>query len=83
MLISGYSVLKINDNVIAQKGKPAVKSDLTNTMSSNIKVDKKTGWIIEAKLSQIIKGTVKADPKKEGDNDYPININTVTIITDK
>ena len=83
MLISGYSVLKINDNVIAQKGKSAVKSDLTNTMSSNIKVDKKTGWIIDAKISQIIKGTVKADPKKEGDKDYPININTETIITDK
>jgi len=84
MMISGHSDFKLNDdNVISQKGKSVVKSDMTASSTTNIKVDKKTGWIIEAKLSQIIKGTVKADPKKEGDKDYPININNETIITDK
>jgi len=52
------------DAYIESNGMP-MKYDLTGNMSSEIKVDKTSGWIIEAKINQDIKGDVyiKGNPQ--------------------
>ena len=65
-LIKGNSTLETADKdaYIETNGMP-LKYDLKGTMQSEIKVDKKTGWIIEAKIEQDIKGDtyIKANPQ--------------------
>ena len=64
-LTSDYALIKGNSNIetadkdayIESNGMP-MKYDLTGSMISEIKVDKNTGWIIEAKINQEIKGDV-------------------------
>lgn len=56
-VINGNSTINTEDKdaYVMTNGMP-MKFDLTGSMSSNIKVDKKTGWIIEAKINQQLKG---------------------------
>lgn len=84
LLISGRSNIKTTGNE-ANVGKTnsAIKPDVTSTVTSSIKIDKKTGWIIDAKISQIVKGTMKADPKKPGDKDSYLDVKTEATITNK
>jgi len=71
-LTSDYSLIKGNSTIdtadkdayIESNGMP-MKYDLTGSMTSEIKVDKNTGWIIEAKINQEIKGDayIKENPQ--------------------
>jgi len=71
-LTSGYALIKGNSNIetadkdayIESNGMP-MKYDLTGSMTSEIKVDKNSGWIIEAKINQEIKGDayIKENPQ--------------------
>jgi hypothetical protein len=71
-LTSDYALIKGNSNIetadkdayIESNGMP-MKYDLTGSMTSEIKVDKNTGWIIEAKINQEIKGDayIKENPQ--------------------
>jgi hypothetical protein len=71
-LTSDYALIKGNSNIetadkdayIESNGMP-MKYDLTGSMKSEIKVDKNTGWIIEAKINQEIKGDayIKENPQ--------------------
>ncbi len=71
-LTSDYALIKGNSNIetadkdayIESNGMP-MKYDLTGSMRSEIKVDKNTGWIIEAKINQEIKGDayIKENPQ--------------------
>jgi len=58
-LIRGKSIIKTDeeDTNVENKMIP-MKLDVTGSMNSEIKVDKKTGWIIEAKINQEINGGV-------------------------
>lgn len=64
--IKGNTIIKTPDkeSFIDVNGMP-VKYDLQGSMISIIKVDKKTGWIIEATINQEINGDayIKDNPK--------------------
>ena len=65
-LITGQSKIETADKdaYIKSNGMP-MRFDLTGTMSSDIKIDKDSGWIIEAKISQEIEGDtfIKENPQ--------------------
>jgi len=71
-LTSEYALIKGNSNIetadkdayIESNGMP-MKYDLTGSMTSEIKVDKNSGWIIEAKINQEINGDayIKENPQ--------------------
>ncbi|MDH5598349.1 MAG: DUF6263 family protein, partial [Cyclobacteriaceae bacterium] len=59
--------------------------DLKGTMTSTIKVDAKTGWVVESNISQVLNGHtyVMADPNSLEKMEVPISIETKTAITNK
>ncbi len=65
-VIKGKSTIETNDKdaYIETNGMP-LKYDLKGSQTSEIKVDVKTGWIIEAKINQEIKGDafIKENPQ--------------------
>jgi hypothetical protein len=66
VLIIGNSTIETADKdaYVESNGMP-MKYDLTGTMISEIKIDKITGWIIEAKINQELKGDayIKENPQ--------------------
>lgn len=70
------------DAYIESNGMP-LKYDLQGTMVDNITIDLKTGWIIEANLTQSIKGTaeVKDNPQMPGGMIIPMTISNKMIMT--
>ncbi len=81
----GSSTMETADKeaYIETNGMP-LKYDLTGTMTSVIKTDKVTGWVMEAKLSQAFKGTayIRDNPKLPGGMSIPMSINNEMSITD-
>lgn len=85
-LISGSSKL-VTDNkgkFVQTNGMP-VKYEMTGTMTTEIKVDRKTGWIIDSKTSQALNGAmeIKDNPKVPGGMFIPMMINNEMELTDK
>jgi len=84
-LIKGNSEIKTDDKeaYIQTNGMP-LKYDLAGTMLSEIKVDKKTGWIIEAKIKQEIKGDayIKENPQFPEGLKIPMIMQNEMTITD-
>lgn len=76
-LIKGISNIETADKdaYIESNGMP-VKYELTGSMTSEIKVDKNTGWIIEAKINQEIKGNayIKENPQMPGGMKIPMRM---------
>lgn len=76
-LINGNSTIKTADKdaYIESNGMP-MKYDLTGSMISEIKVDKNTGWIVEAKIKQEIKGDayIKENPQVPNGMKVPITM---------
>jgi hypothetical protein len=62
-----------------------LKYDLTGAMTSDIKIDKKTGWTINAMINQSIKGTayIKDNPQIPGGMTIPMTMNNEMTITEK
>ena len=85
-LIKGDSKITTADKdaYIPVNGMP-VKYDLTGTMLSNIKIDKTTGWTIEAKISQNITGysEIKDNPQMPGGMKIPLAMKNEMTITEK
>jgi hypothetical protein len=72
------------DAYIESNGMP-LKYDMAGDMTSDIKIDKKTGWTINAKINQTIKGTayVKDNPQMPGGLAIPMTMNNEMTITEK
>lgn len=72
------------DAYIVSNGMP-LKYDMAGTMTSEIRIDKKSGWILNAKIGQLIKGTayVKDNPQMPGGMAIPMTMNTEMIISEK
>jgi len=60
-----------------------MKYNLSGTMNSTIKVDKKSGWIQEASTEQIVKGSsiIQANEQIPQDMTIPMTITSVTELT--
>jgi len=72
------------DAYIESNGMP-LKFDLNGIMNSDIKINKYSGWILDARITQSIKGTayVKDNPKMPGGMTMPMIINNEMTITEK
>jgi len=85
-LIIGRGKIKTADKdaYIQSNGMP-IKYNLTGNMNSEIKVDNKTGWIIESKVNQTITGTaeIKDSPKTPGGLTIPMTIETEMTFSSK
>lgn len=83
-LIKGKSTIVTADKdaYIESNGMP-MKYDLTGTMDSEIKVDKNTGWIIEATINQKIEGDtyIKENPQLPNGMKIPMTMINDVVIT--
>lgn len=83
-LIKGNSTIETvdKDAYIESNGMP-MKYDLTGLMISEIKVDNNTGWILEAKINQEIKGDayLKENPKMPNGMKIPMTMINELVIT--
>jgi len=72
------------DAYIVSNGMP-LKYDMAGTMTSDIRIDKNSGWILIAKIGQSIKGTayVKDNPQTPGGMAIPMTMNTDMTISEK
>ncbi len=78
-LIRGEAVIQTADKdaYVEANGMP-MRYDMTGQMKSEIKVDKKTGWILEAKINQAIKGDthIKENPQLPNGMTIPMEMTT-------
>ncbi len=80
------SVAKIttsdNDNYVERNG-IQMKSDLNGSSNAEIKIDKKTGWIISSKTNQQISGstTIKGNDMIPGGMTLPMKMNNIITIS--
>ena len=83
-VIQDHAETNANDSVPQFKGLRA-KFQLNGTTDSKIKIDSKTGWIIDADITQNLKGKVdlKDNPKVPGGMSAPIELLIVSKMTDK
>ncbi|SDD60316.1 hypothetical protein SAMN05216464_10236 [Mucilaginibacter pineti] len=77
----------VTDNATGYKqisGMP-MQYNMKGTSTADIKADKVTGWITEAKIKQQISGTVniKDNPQVPGGASFPMTVTNETITTDK
>lgn len=82
-LTSDFALIKGNSSIVTadkdayieSNGMP-MKYDLTGSMISEIKVDNNTGWIIEAKINQEIKGDayIKENPQAPNGMKIPMTM---------
>jgi|SRR5690606_30368614 hypothetical protein len=83
-LIKGESIVTTADKdaYVEANGMP-MRYDLSGTMTSEIKVDKNTGWIIEAKINQEIKGDthIKENPQMPEGMTIPMEMRNKMLIT--
>lgn len=85
-IIKGNSVIKTEDKdaYVESNGMP-MKYDLDGSMASEIKVDRETGWIIEANIKQEIKGVahIKENPQLPNGLKIPMIMKNEMTIKDK
>lgn len=85
-LITGDSKVKTanKDAYIQSNGMP-MRYNLAGTMTSTIRVNRKTGWIVDAKINQKIQGTaeIKENPKLPQGMIIPMALESELNITDK
>jgi Family of unknown function (DUF6263) len=85
-VIQNHAETKANDSIPQFKGKGlGGRFELNGTTDSKIKVDSKTGWIIDADITQNLKGKleVKDNAKVPGGMSAPIELLIVSKMTDK
>jgi len=85
LIIGNGKINSIDKDTYYETNGMQMKYDLAGTMTSTIKIDKQTGWFIEAIITQNIKGKshIKDNPQIPGGMDIPISIITKMKITDK
>nr|WP_068892792.1 DUF6263 family protein [Pedobacter panaciterrae] len=85
-VVSGNSILTTtNKDTYVETNGMQLKHNLAGTMNSVIKIDKKTGWIIEGKINQSIKGNmeIKANDKVPEGMTIPMEMTSNIVFTDK
>lgn len=85
-IIGGKSELKTENNFsTAQPLGMNMKYDLTGTMNSESKIDRESGWIIEARIVQSIKGSASMDnnPQLPGGMTIPMDMHSEITITNQ
>jgi hypothetical protein len=85
-VIKGTSTIATNpDTPYAETNGMPMKYNLNGTMSSDIKVDIKTGWVITAAITQQMSGeaVVKDNPKIPGGITIPMSFVNEISLTDK
>lgn len=84
--IIGNSTVETADKeaYIESNGMP-MKYDMAGTMVSDIKIDKVTGWVLSAEISQSISGTasIKGNPQMPGGLVIPMTMDTEMTISNK
>jgi hypothetical protein len=84
--ISGNANIETADKdaYIQTNGMP-MRYDLKGTMTSGIKLNRKTGWIVEAKVNQIISGSaqIKDNPQVPGGMTIPMHMKNEMTMTEK
>lgn len=83
--IHGESTLKTPDQGTTMDSGFPFTYDMAGTMVSDIKTDKKTGWIVEAKIKQTLKGVAKGkdSPQMPGGLTMPMTITSEMTISEK
>jgi len=85
-LIHGYATLATDTNSpYAELNGMPMKYNMSGTSTYEIKLDKVTGWTTDAKISQIMQGTIdiKDNPKVPGGMSIPMSLKDDQTITDK
>jgi len=85
-LITGDSKIKTSDpDEFVENNGMQMKYNMDGTMTSEIKVDKATGWIKEARLKQEMQGTtiIKANAQMPNDMQIPMTMHNDMTFTDK
>lgn len=84
-VISGASKMETDKEAYVQSNGMQLKYNMTGDMTATIKINRQTGWIVDAKMSQTIKGTgeMKDNPQIPGGMTIPMTINTEITITEK
>ncbi len=79
-LISGYGKMEtINKDAYIKINEMSIRYDLNGKINSTLKVDANSGWILEAKIKQIMAGKaeIKDNPSMPGGLKIPMSIETV------
>ncbi len=81
-LIKGTAAISTDQEVAVMSSGIPMNYDLTGTMTSDIKVDPKTGWVIDATIRQEIEGNaiIKKNEQIPEDTQIPMKIINETII---
>ena len=76
LIIGNGNIETLNKDAYTQANGMPTKYNLTGTLNSILKVDNKTGWIIEGKVNELISGTVeiKDNPNLPGGMSIPMSI---------
>lgn len=85
-MISGNSVIETEDkDAYIELNSMPLKYDLTGSMVSNIKIDKTSGWIIEADFNQVMEGDafILENPQLPSGMKVPMTSRSETTITSK
>ncbi len=84
VLINGQSVIEsLDGEKYVEMGGMELRYDIKGTMTSEIKIDKSSGWVIEAKISQNMKGDghIKGNPQMPDGMTIPMETTTETVMT--
>lgn len=83
VLTGNANVKNVGNDTYVKIGSSFIKYNLTGTATSNIKMDKKTGWVMDGKLTMNIAGTahIKGDDEHPEGLDVPMTIVSETAIT--
>jgi|AntDeeMinimDraft_5_1070356.scaffolds.fasta_scaffold01247_3 hypothetical protein len=82
-IIKGNSTIKTldNDKYVEQSGMK-MNYDISGTMTSEIKVDRKSGWIIKSTIDQKMDGTVKIkSPQLPSEMEMPMSMTNHLTVT--
>ena len=83
LLTSVAKITTLNNNTYVERNGMQIKSDLNGTTTAEIKIDKKTGWIIYSKINQQVSGTstIKGNDMMPEGMTLPIKMNNVITIS--
>ena len=85
LIIGNGNIETLSKDAYTQVNGMPAKYNLTGTLNSSLKVDNKTGWIMEGKINELISGTVeiKDNPNLPGDMSIPMSISAENTYSSK
>ncbi len=86
VLIDGDSKFEsANKDAYSETNGMPIRYDLAGTIKSGLKIDSRTGWIIEAKLNQDIQGNtyIKESDQMPNGMKIPMTMNSETVVTNQ